>query len=348
MRTQNKKINIAVVSGGPSNERDVSIKTSQQIAKALSKNKYNVFLIEITKNKKWLFKGKFENKNSSANKEKKYEIDILSDNNIFKNKIDVAFIALHGKFGEDGKIQALLDLVGLPYTGSGMLSSALGMSKIKTLELAEKNKIRIPKHLTIYKKDSNLDFCEKMDKNIGYPCVVKPSESGSSIGISIVKNKNQLSKAVNNAFKEDKTIIIEQHIKGRELTCGIIGNTNQTELTALPIVEIITKDADFFDYQTKYFSDTVQEICPAKVSSEITKKVQDLAKKIHSALWCGGLTRSDFILSDVDKKLYFLEINTIPGQTEASLCPKEAKVAGIKFSEFLEKQIDLAFKKSKN
>ncbi|MEA2089040.1 MAG: D-alanine--D-alanine ligase family protein [Patescibacteria group bacterium] len=338
---RNKKINIAVIHGGPSNERDVSIKTSQQIAKVLPKNKYNVFLIEITKNKKWLYKGKFEAENSG----KKYEIDILSDNNILKKKIDVAFIALHGKFGEDGKIQAMLDLIGLPYTGSGMLSSALGMSKIKSLELVAKNKIRIPKYLTLYKKNTNPDFSKNVEKNINYPCVVKPSESGSSIGISIVKNKNQFSKAIDSAFKEDNAIIIEQYIKGRELTCGIMGNTNRTELIALPIAEIIVKDSDFFDYKTKYFSNTVQEICPAKVNPKITKKVQELAKKIHSVLWCDGLTRSDFILSDADKKLYFLEINTIPGQTQASLCPKQAKAAGVKFSEFLEKQIDLAFKK---
>ncbi|NCF75074.1 MAG: D-alanine--D-alanine ligase [Xanthomonadaceae bacterium] len=341
---QNKKIKVAVIGGGRSNERDVSLRTSQQIAKALPKNKYNVFLIEITKNKKWLFKGEF---GKNIQKEKEYEIDILSDNNFLKKKIDVAFIALHGKFGEDGKIQALLDLIGLPYTGSGMLSSALGMSKIKTLEFVAKNKIRIPKHLAIYKDDVKADFYKNIKKNIKYPCVVKPSESGSSIGISIVKSKNQLSKATDSAFKQDNAIIIEQYIKGRELTCGVMGNTNQTELTSLPIVEIITKDTDFFDYQTKYFSNTVQEICPAKVSPKITKKVQELAKKVHSALWCDGLTRSDFILSDRDKKIYFLEINTIPGQTKASLCPKEAKAIGLKFSDFLEMQIKLAFEKIK-
>jgi len=315
-----KKIKVAVMAGGISNEREVSLKTAAQIAKALPKDKYNVSVLEIPKDEKQV-------------------LGMLSKT-LNKNKIDVAFIALHGRFGEDGKIQAILDLLKIPYTGSGVLASSLGMDKVQCSNILENVGMLIPKFLALHKPG---EINSAIKKEIGYPCVVKPNESGSSIGVTIVKNSQNIKKAIRDAFKEDKTVIVQKYIQGRELTCGVMGNTGRTELTALPVVEIIA-DGEFFDYQTKYFSNTVEEVCPARISAQLSKKIQELSKKIHATVGCDGLTRSDFILSK-DNKLYFLEINTIPGQTEASLCPKEAKAAGVPFGKFLEMQIKMALKK---
>ena len=326
-----KKINIALLGGGFSNEREVSIKTTEQIAKALPKNKYNVFQIEIKKNRKWFLK----------NTKKIIEIEKF----LSAKKIDLAFVALHGKFGEDGIIQALLEYYQIPYTGSGVLASALGMNKFKCLELVEKYKIKVPKSFCVNKNKKLSEIKAKIKKQIGYPCVIKPNESGSSIGVSIIKKEKELPKALKKAFLEDDYVLVEEFIKGREITCGVLGNTGKTEILPLPPVEIISHDSTFFDYQAKYLSKATEEICPAKLNKRLTFKVQNFAQKAHEIIGCKGLTRSDFILRDKDNEFYFLEINTIPGQTEASLCPKEAKALKISFSKFIEKQIELALKK---
>jgi len=316
-----KKINIAIIGGGFSSEREISLKTSRQIAAVLPTDKYKVSFIDIDKKNNWLKK--------------------------ITKKIDVAFIALHGKFGEDGKIQAILDSFQIPYTGSGVLASALGMNKIKCLEFIKKRGINVPSSVVLRKREDikNGLLNECIRKNIKYPCVVKPNESGSSVGIAIVGNPAELKKAVNKAFKEDAAVIIEEYIRGRELTCGVLGNTGKTSLLVLPLVEIIVHGSNFFDYKEKYFSKTVEEICPAKIDKKTTDEVKKIAKLIHEALGCDGLTRSDFILSEKNNKIYFLEINTIPGQTAASLCPKEASALGWTFQEFVEKQIKLALVK---
>jgi D-alanine-D-alanine ligase len=319
-----KKIKVAVLSGGISNERGVSLKTAAQIAKALPKDKYQVSVLDIPKN---------ENK----------ALKVLAKK-LDPKKIDVAFIALHGRFGEDGKIQGILDVLKIPYTGSGVLASALGMDKIQCSNILKNVGILIPEFLVLHNLQEMNIQARELEEIIGFPCVVKPNESGSSIGVTIVKDPMKLKRAVQEAFHEDKTVIVQKYIKGRELTCGVLGNNGRTELRALPVIEIIAHDAEFFDYQTKYFSNTVEEICPAKINQKIAQRVQTLSKKIHETLGCDGLTRSDFILSK-DNRLYFLEINTIPGQTEASLCPKEARAAGIPFGQFLEMQIELALVK---
>lgn len=358
-----KKINLAIIGGGLSNEREVSLMTSRQIAESLSRKKYNVSLVEIANNGKWIFRNdpvlflsQFRKNGKNKNAAKKHPVvygggEKIPEKNFFKQKekIDIAFIALHGKNGEDGKIQALLDLLGIAYTGSGVLASALGMNKAKCSEIVGSHKISIPKFISFSSHNKNFKLIkERIKKDIGYPCFVKPNESGSSIGISLVENEKDVLPAIKKAQKENGNILIQERIKGRELTCGVLGNTGQTDLVILPPVEIITHESKFFDYKTKYFSKTVEEICPAKIGKKIKRKVKNTAKRIHEILGCDGLTRSDFVLSSKNNKLYFLEINTIPGQTQASLCPKEAKAMGIEFSKFLDMQIELAIKKSKS
>lgn len=340
------KIKIAVVAGGLSNEREVSLKTGKQIFSGLSADKYDKNLINIDQNGRWfLDMGEFK---KIKHKTKNRSLVIMHPEKGIKSndlkKYDLIFLALHGKFGEDGKIQSILDLLDIKYTGSGVLASALCMNKEKTMSFLRGSGIKTPKFLFFSDKDKiDLELIDqKINEKIKYPCVVKPNESGSSIGISIVKSFVELKKSVEMAFLEDSSILIEEFIGGREFSCGVLGNSNKTELLALPPVEIIS-DNDFFDYNAKYFSKNTQEICPANISLKDTEKIQNIAKKAHEILGCEGLTRSDFILKG--KEFYFLEINTLPGLTEQSLCPKEAKATGMSFEEFLDEQIKLAIQK---
>jgi len=320
-----KKIKVGVICGGFSNEREISLMTGKQIVKALPKEKYEAVLIKVSKK----------------------EIEVIPElvKSFSQQKIDVAFIGLHGRFGEDGKIQAILEVLQIPYTGSGVLASALGMNKIKCMEFLAKYKILIPEFITFYKGKINpKEVMAQTQKNIGFPCVVKPSKSGSSVGVTIVKNRNKLMEAVEKSLKEDSSVIIQEYIKGRELSVAVMGDSVRGELLTLPAIEIMAYGSEFFDYQAKYFSKKVEEICPTNLTKKLEKKIRETAKKIHDILDCDGLTRSDFILTK-DNKFYFLEINTIPGQTEASLCPKEAKAAGISFPEFLDWQVQMALGK---
>jgi D-alanine-D-alanine ligase len=346
-----KKIRVAVIAGGFSSEREVSLKSGAQMRKGLDPKKYQPRLIEITKEGRWLLAAP-----SAARKSAKplRSLTLLNpERGITKRdfeNIDVALIGLHGKFGEDGKIQSLLELIGLPYTGSGVLASALAMDKVKTMELAALAGIRVPKFIAVAKPSSRThsallkNIRVRIRMEIGYPLVVKPNESGSSVGVSIIHSERELPEALRATFAEDATAIIQQYIRGRELTCGVMGNTRQTKLLALPPIEIIPGEA-FFDYEAKYNSPKTQEICPADIPKKVGRDIQDLSKRVHALLGCDGLTRSDFIL-DKKNRLYFLEINTIPGMTEASLCPKEAKALGWSFGEFLDKIIGLAVKKA--
>ncbi len=336
-----KKYTIVVIGGGTSSERAISLMTAAKVAEALPRSKYSVSAAQIEPDGQW--KRIASGKQATSRKSGKALVAFKPE----ASKIDAAFIALHGKNGEDGKIQAMLELAGIPYTGSGVLASALAMNKVRTMEFVARYGIRVPAYLPLYKKEkTDLGLLDTMiRKQISYPCVVKPNEAGSSVGIRMVKNKAELKKAVAAAFKEDDCIIVQRRIRGRELTCAVMGNTHETDLVTLPPIEIVPKGRDFFDYKAKYFSEATEEICPAPISKQLAAELADISKQVHFLLGCDGLTRSDFILAPDGKSLYFLEINTIPGLTEASLCPKAAKVAGMSFSRFLDKQVDLALKK---
>lgn len=339
-----KKLNVIIICGGPSNERNVSLKTGEQVLRALPK-KYNSCLIEIEQSGRWLLRDDSNKKLTNGPNNSK----LLISNPKWYNNFDIAFIAMHGKFGEDGKIQALLETVGISYTGSGILASALGMNKRKTLEIVAKYGIKTPKFISLNSSAilrKQLTYAKKeIAQKIGYPCVIKPNESGSSIGVSIVHSSREVPAALQQAFKEDNSILIEEYIKGIELTCAILGNSGQTQLLALPPIEIIPAN-EFFDYNSKYFSSKTREICPARINKRQTNQLQNLAKKVHEIIGCDGLSRSDFILTNKNV-LYFLEINTIPGLTKGSLSPKAAKVYGLTFPKFLDKQIQLALLKNK-
>jgi len=309
------KIKIALLSGGWAGEREISLKTGEQIYKALDKKKYQV--------------SRYDPKNDLG----KFFSDAL------KKKFDLIFPALHGPFGEDGKLQGLLDVLGIPYLFSGCLSSALAMNKYKTKVIIGKEGLIMAPDILIRKNEKyNLN---KIIKKLSLPIVVKPSELGSSVGMSIAKTKKELEKGIKIAFRYDREVLLEKFIKGRELTVPVMGND---PARALPVIEIIPKVSTWFDYRAKYEVGGSEEICPAKIPGKIKNKIQKQALAAYKAIGCKDLARVDFIWQKGSDKLYFLEINTIPGMTATSLVPKSAKAAGLTFSQFLDKLISQAIK----
>jgi len=310
------KTKIALLSGGISGEREVSINTGNQIFEALDKEKYEVF--------------RYDPKIDL----KKFIVDALD------KKFDLVFPALHGPFGEDGKLQGLLDILGVPYLFSSCLASALAMDKYKTKIIAEKIGLDVAPSLKINK--NNRYNLEKITNELSFPIVIKPIELGSSVGIAIAKNEEELNEGIKNAFTYDNNILLEKFINGRELTVTIVQDEQNTK--ALPVIEIIPKISGWFDYKAKYEIGGSDEICPAKIPNKTKEKVQKLAKKIFIEIGCKDLARADFIWEEGSDIIYFLEINTIPGMTKTSLAPKAAKADGMEFGEFLDKLISNALK----
>jgi D-alanine-D-alanine ligase len=303
------KITVALLSGGISSEREVSLNSGNQVYDALDKEKYNVL--------------RYDPKTDLPK--------LVAD----ASRIDVALIILHGPYGEDGTVQGLLDLLGIPYQGSGVMSSAIAMNKLISKQLYEKAGLPVPPYLTIQRQD-------KIDENmiverIGLPMVIKPVEGGSSIGISIIKTADELENALDLAFEQDNTVLVEAFMNGPEITCGVLGNSNPE---ALPLIEIIPGDEyNFFDYNAKYLPGATQEICPARINDTLTAKAQSYGVMAHNALQCQGYSRTDFIL--VENEFYVLETNTIPGMTATSLFPQSAQAAGLDFSQLLDRLLEL-------
>lgn len=305
-----EKITIALLAGGVSSERAVSLNSGDQVYEALDKNKYRVIRYDTQIDLKRLV------------------VDAPT--------IDAALIVLHGPFGEDGTVQGMLDLLGIPYQGAGVLGSALAMNKLASKQLYERSGLPVPPYLTFKREDPiSSEICIQ---RLGLPLVVKPVNGGSSVGMSIVRSKDSIEDAINSAFEQDEMVLLETYIEGTELTGGIIGNE---KLEALPIVEIIPdKKFEFFDYEAKYTAGATREICPARIDGALTQKAQQYALIAHQALFCRGYSRTDMILKGSD--IYVLETNTIPGMTSISLLPLAAKVAGISFSQLLDKLIELS------
>lgn len=339
----NKKLNVVVLMGGPSAEHEISLKTGQMVLKALDKSRYNLKPVAITKEGKWLLPpaNKFieESVKNAGSRDSQALVAIESGRALDQIKaqksVDVVLIAMHGPYGEDGTIQGLLELAGIPYTCSGVLASALAMDKVMTKKILRTEKILMPRHIILEKNHNKSDL-----KKIKLPVVMKPIDQGSSVGTFVVKTKKEIEKAVKEAFKFGPKLMIEEFIDGREITAAVLGNAKPR---ALPLIEIKPLVSPFFDYRAKYEVGGSQEICPAPLSKKLTKEIQKIAVEIHQALGCRGVTRSDFILRG--SKPYFLEINTIPGMTETSLVPQAAAKAGIPFPKLLDKLIELALEK---
>jgi len=260
-----------------------------------------------------------------------------------KNKIDLAFIAMHGEYGEDGQIQSLLETFNIPYTGSGPLTSALAMNKGRSSILFADNKFNVPKSLMLQKKDPHIEFATA--ENFRCPIVIKPANRGSSIGISIAQKKADIKYAIQKALRHSDQIIAQQHIKGREVTCGVL-EINQAPIALLP-TEIIPNSSNFFDYYSKYNSKGSTEITPPDLPEKVIRQIQSAALSAHKILGCSGISRTDMILNK-GGKVYILETNTLPGLTKTSLLPQQAQKMGIEFPKLLEIIIKNALDKHKN
>jgi D-alanine-D-alanine ligase len=304
-----KKLTVALLAGGISSEREVSLQSGDQVYEALDKDKYHILRYDP-----------------------KTDLGKLVSN---ASNIDVALIILHGPYGEDGTVQGLLDLLGIPYQGSGVLGSALAMNKAVTKQLYEKGDLPVPPYI-ICDRDDHVD-ADACVKHVGLPLVVKPVAGGSSVGMSIVRSAGDLQSALDKAGVYDGSVMIETYIAGTELTVGVIGNQ---DLVALPVIEIVPDQSrEFFDYEAKYTPGVTQEICPARIDDQLTQQAQSFAKIAHQALYCRGYSRTDMILKERD--IYVLETNTIPGMTATSLLPQAAQVGGISFSRLMDRLIEL-------
>jgi D-alanine-D-alanine ligase len=354
-----RKIKLAIIFGGKSQEHEISLKSSQEVIKALDKEKYDITLVAITKEGRWLVgeKGQaylqrnlpnaeteggvaIEQAKNLASSDGENGLSKLSDGE--KSPFDVVLPIGHGAFLEDGKLQGMLEMLGLPYVFSGTLASALAMNKQKTKLVAKSVGLKVAKEIVL--KKGKKYFEKKIIAKLNFPIVIKPIESGSSVGMNIARAEKALTVGIEKAFEYSEEVMLEQFISGREFTVAVLGNKKPK---ALPVIEIIPKTSEFFDYAAKYQAGGSEEICPADIPEKIRKKVQKDAVKIFQALDCKDLARADFIWSDKDDKLYFLEINTIPGMTSASLAPKAAKTAGLGFPQFLDRLIKEAILRNK-
>jgi D-alanine-D-alanine ligase len=243
-------------------------------------------------------------------------------------KVDMVFLALHGACGEDGRVQAAFDLMGIPYTGSGYLGSAIAMDKDYTKRFITGSEILTPNWKTVSYDKTQID---SLKETLELPCVIKVLRSGSSLGVFIVKDRNELEQALGACLQYDSTIMVEQYIEGKEFTCGIL------EECPLPTVEIIPQ-VEFYDYESKYQPGATLEICPGRTTPEIEEKIRQTALRVHKALGLTVYSRSDFIV-DAKGNVYFLEVNTLPGMTPTSLVPQEAAAMGIEYGELCERII---------
>ena len=304
---------IGVLMGGPSSEREISLKSGKAVYGALSALGQDAVIIDIKSD------GPREN------------VRLINSYNI-----DCAFLALHGRFGEDGTIQLILENMNLPYTGSGVLASKLAMDKVSSREIFKKGNLLVPRGEVVDKRSYKKGMFSGLD--LGNRLVIKPVTQGSSIGLSIIDKTEDLSGALEFAFNFDERAIIEEYIEGRELTVGIL------DRAALPVIEIIPKRA-FFDFEAKYKAGLTEYIVPAKIDKKTVKEIQAAALSAHNLLNCFGCSRVDMILNKKGSA-FVLEVNTIPGMTSTSLLPKAANENNIKFGDLCVKLIKLAYEKA--
>jgi len=331
---------IVVLAGGLSPERDVSLSSGSKIANALLTSGHQVLLLdlyegadidaEFRKGTQFLYHYKVEESEpdlEAVKKRNNYRTELIGENVIdICKSADKVFLGLHGSIGENGQLQAVLDIHGIKYTGTGYLGSLLAMDKDISKRLFVQNGIATANWITYEFDKSDIEVIEN---NIGYPCVVKPCSCGSSVGVSLVDDREALIKALEFAEKYENTVIVEKKISGREFSAGILNGI------ALPVIEIIPK-VGFYDYKNKYQVGLVEEVTPADLSAELTERLQTAALNVHKTLRLGGYSRGDFIYDEQADEFICLEANTLPGMTPTSLLPQEAAAAGISYEKLCE------------
>ena len=340
---------IAVVCGGLSNERDVSITSGSCVARALREKGHKVVLLDLYygysgkyMDPAELFEREQEDLRYSVREETPDIEKMIADGDgsrIGKNVIeicraaDISFLALHGEDGENGKVQATFDMFGIRYTGSGYLGSALAMNKELSKVLFRHSGIPTPAGIVLEKGAESYE-------DVGFPCVVKPCSGGSSVGTSIVYSRDEYDAALEFAFRFEARVLVERYVKGRELTVGVMDGR------AMPVIEIIPKSG-WYDYKNKYQAGLTEELCPAPLSAADTDRVQRLAERVAEALMIDVYFRADFLMDESDGQLYCLEANTLPGMTPTSLVPQMGAAQGMDFGEVCEKIIAVSMEKYK-
>ncbi|HKB43391.1 MAG TPA: D-alanine--D-alanine ligase [Chitinophagaceae bacterium] len=325
------KKNIALVTGGFSGEAVISYKSAVTIDNNLDRSHFNVYKIDINP-KGWFY----ELADGRKIEIDKNDFSLQIDNQ--KIKFDVVFIGLHGTPGEDGKLQGYFDTLKIPYTSCDAATSALTFNKRYTVAVASFSGINVAKSVLLLK--DSIGSPDEVIHQLKFPVFVKPNNGGSSIGMSKVnKPSDEIGIAIEKAFKEDDQVLVEEYIKGREFTTGVF--KSQGNIIVLPITEVISKK-DFFDYEAKYEGAST-EVTPANVDEAIADKIRDAARKIYSVFNCRGVVRIDFIYNEEAGQPFMLEINTIPGQSEASIVPQQVKAMGWSLKEFYTKLVEACF-----
>ena len=340
------RLRVLVFMGGYSTEHDVSVTSGTGVIRAMDSSKYNVHPVLIQKDGTWIW---------SSRELSPYQKDNFSENYFYslegpsarqeKNpalselpSADIAFLALHGKWGEDGHVQGLLENWGIPYTGCGLLASALAMDKVLCKAAYLSVGIDTPSYRVLFRDDFSGDKLVEAADALGFPLVIKDPVGGSSIGMGIAKDLDEAGQIVNDLFKNSNRLLCEKFIKGQEASCGYIEGIE----TPLPPTEMRMTTREYFDYEAKYNGEC-REVTPAEFPEELTKRIQQLAKKAHLAIGGAGYSRTD-VRIDADGKLWALETNTLPGMTPTSILPAEAAAVGIDYSHLIDLIIDTSLK----
>ncbi|MGL5972735.1 MAG: D-alanine--D-alanine ligase family protein [Oscillospiraceae bacterium] len=355
------KLKILILFGGENSEYDVSLKSAYSIISNIDTKKYYISLVGITKKGRWLYypgdiSGIKDNtwfKNNdcvpafiSPDKITKGIVKVLEDNTCIVEKIDVIFPVLHGKNAEDGTIQGLLQLSGIPFVGCGTLSSAICMDKVITNTILDYNQINHTKwtHLENGKTKNVDEKISLINENFKYPLFVKPANAGSSVGVSRVTDCNQLKNAIQLAFIHDKKVLIEEGINGREVEVAVMGNCNPI---CSSVGEVVVQNG-FYDYESKYINSSSEVVIPANIDNETVCKIKDMALNTYNVLECKGLTRVDFFIEKDTNKLYINEVNTMPGFTDISMYPKLFIDIDMSYKTVINNLINLAIETSYN
>jgi D-alanine-D-alanine ligase len=356
-----EKLKVGVIFGGQSGEHEVSLVSAQGIMKAMDKERYEIIPIGITKEGRWLTSGEpmkllqsggpgVSAQVAEAEPETR-ELVPRSRRDLVPGtretgfpQVDVVFPVLHGPYGEDGTVQGLLELADIPYVGAGVLGSALGMDKIAMKGVFKSYGLPVVEHVAFKRKDWEQDpeaVMELIEKELGYPCFVKPANLGSSVGISKVHQRSELAPALALAARYDRRVLAERAVNAREIEVSVLGNDEP--IASLP-GEIIPS-REFYDYIAKYVDDRSELIIPADLPPELTRRIQELAVAAFLAVDCAGMARVDFFLDKDTGELYVGELNTIPGFTPISMYPKLWEASGISYSELIDRLIELALER---
>ena len=320
---ENKKRTIAIVCGGDSSEHDVSLRSAQGLYSFFDKERYHVYIVDI-KGLDW----HVELPDGTTTKIDRNDFSFQEDGK--KKTFDYAYITIHGTPGENGLLQGYFDLIGMPYSTSGVLVEALTFDKFVLNQYLRGYGLSVADSLLIRKGYEELVSDDEIEERIGMPCFVKPAADGSSFGVSKVKNKDQLAPAIRKAMLESPEIMVESFLEGTEISIGVYKTHDKT--VVLPATEVVTSN-EFFDYDAKY-NGQVQEITPARLSEDVTRRVREITSHIYDILHCNGIIRIDYIISK-EGKISMLEVNTTPGMTPTSFIPQQVKAAGLEMKDVL-------------